>query len=355
MSVTKFQKSWQNYRDQELTKVTPIITGLGFELDKEQVHIAGERYLSGGQKLVLTGRRKSDGQKVIIKVSGQTEGQSEINNEKKCRDILDKVNFAYHAFFSPTEILFTETSGQTILITKFIDQTKTFLERDIKEQFFLALKAFEMQEGLQATTYEHNRDIAKVFGIWDADDYINKFDKYRQTLDKNDLFEQAGKFLEDNKDIINLYSDFLTHWDLVPHNLRVSGHDIYLLDHSSLRLGNKYESWARFINFMSLHNPALEKLLINYVRDNRPASEYVSLRLMRVFRLIELIWHYSSTLDKADPVLKDLNQKRIVFWTEILRATLADRQIEASIITEYQKNRDRLRSNEENERQKKLH
>jgi len=355
MSDTKFQKLWQDYRDKELSQAKPIIVKLGFKLDKEQVHISGERYLSAGQKLVLTAKRISDGQKVIIKVSGQSEGQSEINLEKKCRDILTKVNFAYHAFLSPKEILFTNIDGQSIFITEFIDQSKTFLERDIKEQFFLALKAFELQEGMQATTYEHRRGIAKVFGVWVADDYIKHFNKYRQVLSGDALFDQAGQLLVDNKDTINLYSGFLTHWDLVPHNLRISGHDIYLLDHSSLRLGNKYESWARFINFMSLYNPALEKMLIDYVRDNRPASEYASLQLMRVFRLVELLWHYRSTLDKADLVLRELNQNRIIFWTDILQASLEDRQVEPSIVEEYKKSRDRLRSEEENKRQKNLH
>jgi len=122
-----------------------------------------------------------------------------------------------------------------------------------------------------------------------------------------------------------------------------------------LRFGNKYESWARFINFMTLYNQPLEQVLLDYVKDNRGQSEYLTLRLMRVFRLVEIIWYYASTLANAVGNLHTLNQKRIIFWTKVLESVLADQPVNRNIVEEYQRIRDSLRSPEEKERQKKLH
>ena len=83
--------------------------------------------------------------------------------------------------------------------------------------------------------------------------------------------------MEEHRTVIERYSGFLTHNDFVPHNLRVSGKEVYLLDYSSMLFGNKYESWARFLNFMIHHNRPLELALANYVRTNRGEEEYLEL------------------------------------------------------------------------------
>ncbi|MDP2812409.1 MAG: hypothetical protein Q8O32_01825, partial [bacterium] len=150
-------------------------------------------------------------------------------------------------------------------------------------------------------------------------------------------------------------SGFLTHWDFVPHNIRVKGNDIYLLDHSSIRFGNKYEGWARFINFMTLYNPELADDLLFYVQKNRPVSEYLSLRAMRVYRLAEIIWHYANTLDLALGDLKILNQARIDFWLKVLSVVLGNKYLDAKVVDDYRKKRDSLRSQSEKDRQKNLH
>ena len=63
-----YQKNWEKFRDEELIKVTLLLQKLGFELDKKQVHIGGERYLSGGKKLVLLGKRAKDNKRIILRV-----------------------------------------------------------------------------------------------------------------------------------------------------------------------------------------------------------------------------------------------------------------------------------------------
>lgn len=362
MSVD-YQKKWQEYKDRELKKLGPIFDSLGFALDREQVHIGGERYVSGDKKLVLLGKRISDNKKVVIKVSSDKAMIDEIRAEYNGRKVLEKINFAYHIFLYPEEILFTEVDGYTIFVTKFIEQKQRFIDRSLKEQFFLALKSFEAQEAVQATTYEHAGLIKEHFGFFNSQDYLEKFDKYSQEVlaraEDNDkleaLLSQARKFLYEHKNIIDLYSGFLVHWDFVPHNLRIADNEIYLLDHSSLRFGNKYESWARFVNFMALYNPELESSLQKYVEENRGEKQLLSLRLMRVFRLAELIWYYTNSLTIASGDLLTLNKKRIDLWTNVLSTVLEDKVVSTEILNDYKSVRDSLRDREEKKRQAILH
>jgi len=363
MPVNKAKQLWEAHRANGLADVIPILSALGFGLNKVQIHTEGERYLTSGKKFVLTGWRLNDGKCVVIKISNHPQGRQEIERERKSRIILEKINFAYHVFFSPEEILFTYQQGYILFITSFIEQERKFLELPFKEQFFLALKAFETQEGVHATTYEHANIIRESFGIWNARTYLKKSDRYLTdialSLSKNTkiktLLIKAREFLTTNSKTIDLYSGFLTHWDFVPHNFRIRGRDIYLLDHSSIRFGNKYESWARFTNFMVLYNPVLEQALVEYVRKNRAEEESLSLRLMRVFRLTELICHYANTLPKISGDLHTLNQKRIEFWEYVLEAALNNQSVPQEIIEEYKNRRDSLRSEEEKQRQKVLH
>ncbi len=362
MARHQSQQSWEKYRDKELTALKPFLQGLGFALDQNQVHVGGERYLSSGHKLILLGHRISDQKRVVIKISNDRDGIKEIKKERASRDILKKINFAYHAFLSPPEILYKQKGPYTMLITAFIEQDSTFLERPLADQFFLALQALEAQEGAHATTYEHTNLIKKVFGRWQAQQYLAVFNNCVSQITAlaadykiKNILEEARDFLQKNADIIDLYSDFLVHWDFVPHNIRVQGHDIYLLDYSSLRFGNKYEGWARFINFMTLYNRSLEKMLLDYIRQNRSVEEYLSLRLMRVFRLTEIIKHYAQAIPRSSGNLELLNKKRLGFWTSVLESVLADALLPPEIVESYQRERDALRSSEEKLRQKELH
>lgn len=363
MSETALEKSWLKYCQQSIEVLSPILKGLGFILTSEQVHIGGERYLFSNQKLVLLGQAIKDNQKVVIKVSREPLGIAEIEHERECRLLFSKIKFAYQLFLFPPEVLFVKKDGFIILITEFIEQPVNFLERDFKEQFFLSLKALENIESVQATTYEHAKLISRVFGRFNFNDYWRNFVLDQKEIlnilpaDKNlaKTLEQAGKFLLANRSSIELYTDFLSHWDLVPHNLRIKDGQIYLLDHSAFRFGSKHETWARLINFMVLHQAQLATNLLLYLKDNRPVSEYQSLQAMRVFRLVELIKHYTKSLGLAEGNLKLLNQKRIWFWSKVLQSVLDDTELEENIFVEYKNTRDSLRSEAEKIRQKNLH
>lgn len=161
--------------------------------------------------------------------------------------------------------------------------------------------------------------------------------------------------IKENEETLDRYGGFLTHWDFVPQNFRIRNKRLYLLDHSSIRFGNKYESWARFLNFMTLYNPELAGALVEYVRRNREPEELKSLKLMRLYRLVELIRYYAAWLMNTEENLYELTRARIAFWTNVLDAVLHDREVSMEAIRDYRTKRDALRSDEEKKRQIGLH
>lgn len=347
------EQYWEEYRERELAALLPILTSLGYTLDTEQPHLYGERYLmhavttASGKKLILLGKR-GGGKRVVIKATRDPAGTRELLHERTCRAVLQKINFAYDVFFSPEEMLFGEHGGYTISIQAFIEQKQQFIERPIEEQFLLALKAFKAQESAHAATYRHIRLIENTFGTMDAEAYLTKFEQFGGS-------PEAKEFLKAKKETIEQYCGFLTHTDFVPHNFRVVDGDMYLLDYSSLRFGNKYEGWARFLNFMTLYNPPLERALVQYVRDNRAEEELLSLKCMRVYRLGEIIWYYKNAASKSQGDLRTLNEKRVDFWSEVLTSVLRDKELPEQTRTAYIAARDTLRSAEEKQRQVGLH
>jgi len=357
------QHAWEEYRQRELRRGAALLKELGFALDAAQVHTEGERYLMSGKKLVLTGVRIRDGKRVVIKISSEQEGIREIKKEREARETLRTLKFAYRTFRSPEEILYVHCGGYVIFVTVYISQDKNFLDRPLAEQFNLALGAFKAQEGVHATTYSHAAVIRKIFGMWDARNYLNSFAEFRASARAHDpgnhelssVLEKGETFLKEHRETLEQYCGFLTHTDFVPHNVRIVGREVYLLDHSSLRFGNKYESWARFLNFMLLYNRPLELALAKYVLLNRTPEEFESLRLMRVYKIGQLLRYYASTLSKTAGDLHALNRERILFWSRVLQSIIDDTPLSDDVIRNYQQTRDKLRSEEEKNRQKELH
>jgi len=356
------KQKWEEYCKSELAVVSPMLSELGFELEKEQPHISGERYLMSGRKLVLMGVRKSDGKRVVVKVSNDLDGKKEIKEEHERRDALNKLKFSYHKFLLPEEILFKEVGGFLFSVVLYIEQGESFMSLDLKDQFFIALGAFKIQEGVHATAHSHTKTISKIFGVTDDEYYIDKFssfvksckDNYPDNAVLHKVLEDAEKFLISNKETVDRYSGFLTHTDFVPHNFRIVGDDLYLLDYSSMHFGNKYESWARFLNYMTIYNRDLELLLDEYVHKNRSEGEYLSFRLMRVYKLGFLLQYYASTLSKTSGSLNTLNKKRIAFWSGVLRSIIDGNAVSEDLVDDYKISRDSLRSEEERQRQEEL-
>lgn len=365
---SNFETAWETYRNEELARIQPILNAQGLILDTYQPHVQGERYLmqavttESGRKLILLGTRMSDGIRVVIKATSDVAGIREIEHERLCRKVLGEIQFAYRVFTTPEELLFYKKSGVSMSVQRYIDQECAFLDRPLEEQFAYALDAFKAQESAHAATYEQSRLVTKTFGSHHAKDYLDSFARFSFEIQSylndahiQDVLSQAHSYLTEHARTIEQYSGFLTHTDFVPHNFRIADGKIYLLDHSSLRFGNKYEGWARFLNFMTLHNRPLENALISYVRENRTKEEVLSLSLMRIYRLGEIISYYVQNTKRSEGDLKTLNAARIHFWTNVLIATLHGQAVSDDVIESYTHLRDSLRSKEEQERQKNLH
>lgn len=360
MRANLSQEEWGAYQEEELTGFAPTFNRLGILLDKKQLHTGGERYLMSGKKLVLTGTREKDGKRIVAKASSDQEGRAEIRYEKEAHDLLQTLAFANDVLLSPEELYFEDGARNTLLVTGFIEQPKVFIARPITEQFFLALRVLEAQEGFHATTYAHEKRVKNVFPVLQSGDYRKGFEKFVKSIRENrssdaaldTLLEHAKSFLAEHTVVIDRYAPYLAHTDLAPHNMRVSDHGIYLLDYASFHFGNKYEGWARFLNYMLVHNPELEKILSEYVRKNRGEDEYLSLRLMRVYKIGFLLDYYTRALSRTTGDLHTLIEARITLWTSALSAMLEDTPLSAKVVEAYTSARNRLRSAEEVARQK---
>lgn len=361
MEKDNIVQEWVNYREQARLELVPALEKkLGCNIDYAQPHLQGERYLMGAHKLVLLGRR---GQKrVVVKASNKKSGIKEIEQEHLCRETLKKIDFAYHVFHIPEELWWGHVNEWTVAITEYIEQPAPFLGRPLGEQFSLALRAFKLQESVHATTYAHAKIIRKVFGFWGAATYTRSFSRFRARTHVNaphitalsTTIDRAQKELVAQSENIERYCGFLTHADFALQNLRITKNDMYLIDLASLRFGNKFESWARFLNFALLYNRPLEHALTQYVKDNRSEEEQSSLRLMRIYKLGELLAYHARAYANSEGDLKHLSETRLVFWTRVLTTHLDTITLKDGTIEEYKKTRDSLRSGAEKHRQKEL-
>jgi hypothetical protein len=364
-------KAWADYREAEFIRLDPILARLGYTLDEEQVHTQGERFLmagaqdvgGGGRKLVLMGKRKADGLPVVIKASSEAGGIREIETERQARQTLATLPFAYRTLRVPDELWYGNQEGVRLFITEFIAQDQPFLARPLIEQFALALDTFKAQESVHATTSSHARSIRSVFGMKRASDYLDSFACFKNDALANDpenaeladTFARAETYLQAHAGTLEQYADFLTHADFVPHNLRVRNGEVYLLDCASLHFGNKYESWARFLNFMLLYNRPLEEALVTYVKENRTPEESESLRLLRIYKLGKLLEYHAGTLPRTEGDLNALGVRRVAFWRQVLESILTEKSLSDELITAYKADRDTLRSGDEKKRQESLH
>jgi hypothetical protein len=354
-------KNWQDDTREEIDKISNILRNLKFSLDEVQPHISGERFLMTKNKLVLVGKRNSDNLRVIIKSSNNSDGQREITNEKNSRDTLQTLSFTQETILFPKEIFFGKKDDYLFWISEFIEQEKVFVEHSLEEQFFLILKAFESQESFHATTFEHFKSVSSVFPVFYAREYFKEFEKFKESFTKNypdpeiqKTLELALQILKKHKKEIDTFCGYLTHTDFVPHNFRVKNRDIYMLDCSAVRFGNKYESWARFLNYMIIHNSPLEKILVQYIKENRDDADCTNLHLMRIYKIGFLLQYYSFSINKTSGNLKKLTGERIGFWHQILKLIIGNNQIDSKLIENYKKKRDNLRSTEEKKRQKEF-
>lgn len=361
MEANAKEQVWEKETEQNLKIIGDLLQSIGFSLDKEQPHISGERFLMTRNKLVLVGKMESSGEKVIIKISNHLDGRKEIRQEKRARDLLLYLSFSDDTILFPQEIYFGIIKSYLVWICKFIPQNKVFVAHTLEEQFFIILRTFETQEAFHATTFEHQKNIKSVFETFLAEDYLKDFRNFKNIISQNyedaalnKTLSEAEKILSENKALINDYCNYLAHTDFVPHNFRIEECFVYILDCSAIRFGNKYEGWARFLNYMAIHNPELEHILSEYILKNRGGEEYENLQFMRIYKIGFLLKYYAESLKKTNGDLHDLTEKRIVFWHKVLDAVMKNQFVSRETIDQYKKERDGLRSEQEKKRQKEF-
>ncbi|MBI5045402.1 MAG: hypothetical protein HZC14_00090 [Candidatus Niyogibacteria bacterium] len=330
-------------------------------MEKKQPHISGERAVLSQKSLVLFCAEKSTGNRVVVKCSGHEDGMREIRREKIMRDHLATAKYSTDRPALPKETFFGERDNYIFLATEYVDQERVFVKHDLQQQFFMALNAFERQEAFHATTYEHLSSIKKIAEIITPELYSEKFGNFIKNANANyqnsetlSTLMQAKNLFDQNLNMVRTYSYYLIHEDLVPHNFRIRNSHIHMLDCASLQYGNKYESWARFINYMVIHSPELEKKLLQYIKNSRGEREYLCLRVMRAFKVAQLINYHASLISKVEGNFLQLTKIRLDFWTKVLSKILADEKISSEEHENYTRQRDALRSNEEKERQQEF-
>lgn len=356
------QTQWLGYTEKEIEAVKPILAAHDITLADNQPHISGERFLMSGRKVVLVGTNNATRQRVIIKTSNDPQSVKEITHESITRNTLHELPFAYQPLLAPQELWQEKSAGRITVVSEYIEQETPYLSLPLTQQFDFILEAFQMLAGVHATTSAHTKRIKHIFGLWSATDYVNSLQSFivdvQQTTSitpyVNGVLLQAAQELNSHTRETERYCNFLTHDDFALHNVRLHNQQIYLIDHASLRFGNKHESWARFMNYMLLYNRELEQALQTHLQLNAAEEELSSLRLMRMYKAAELIRYHSQAADRADGNIKTLSQKRVHFWTKILQSLFLKTAIKEEVILAYTAERDALRSEEEKRRQQEL-
>ncbi len=340
-------------------KLNSLAQTLGITLDTTQLNIGGERSIMSPYKYVLTGIKNNTQEKIILKCSNHPKGIKEIKNEHHIQNTLNSLPFSEQELLMPEEIFFGKKNNYTVLITLFIEQRKIFTDYSLEQQFFMSLHLLEYQETLHATTKEHRSSIRNLFPYNSPDFYLNHYQSMGDEIKSlwsgtNDTIDIGFDFIKKNASLLNMFDRYLIHTDLVLHNLRINNRQFYLLDCVSFRLGNKYESWARFINFMEIHNPKLVPLLKQYIKDDRGETEYTTLSLMRIYKICFLMRFYAKSLQKTKGNLHSLTRARLVFWQHVLSSVIHDIPVSDKERITYYKQRNALRTEIEKKRQQQF-
>lgn len=345
----------------EINSISVLLKKIGFVLEDEQPHVNGERFLASPDKLVLVGRRIKDNLRVIIKTSSQVRAKEEIKQEKKVRDIISSFEPFKEAILIPNEIYSGKIGKYQIFVTEFVDQEKVFIEHSLKKQFETIVTAYKLREPLNGHTFKVVRKMYKKFPEMKAGDYVSNFKKYESSILERyrtpgieDAMNEGFGFVKKNRDLIDSGCQHLVHSDFAPHNFRLCGDSLYTLDCSAFIFGNKHEELARLLNYMTIHNPKLEVKVKEYLLKKYGEKEYLSLRVMRAYKIQFLLNFYTQALSKTSNDLLALTTHRVEFWEEVLRCVMQDRELDSKILKVYLENRDNLRSEEEKKRQKEF-
>lgn len=344
---------------QNVKNIGSILLSFGFKLESYQPHIMGERKIKSLSKIVLIGRKLKDNSRVVIKTSDQKEDKKKINQERKIRQELENISSITKGLYIPKEIFYGQKGKFTFFITEFINQDKILVAHGLNDQFAMIKHAIEGQESLDLASFRKIK--GKTCPVITQNNYLGELIKhinfinnsYRDSELSNTL-TATRKIFKNNMVLIAKHCGYLVHDDFCPHNFRINSGKLYFIDYTAAKFGNKYETWARLLNYMTLHNPALDKKITSYLKDNRSFEDVESLRLFRIYKTVFLIMYYIKTLNKTSGNLLKLTRIRINFWHNFLKKLLENKSISKADLNRYRDQRDSLRSGDEKKRQKEF-
>lgn len=348
--------------EDKLSYIESTLTKNGFTLDETQPHISGERSHMSQNKFVLLGCSNKTNKRVVIKCGNTKDVREEIKIEKEIRDKLEELGDVDSNISMPKECYFKKIGSWLFFIIEFIPQEKVFVAHSLKEQFYTILPILEGYEAFHLTTYKHIRKIHNVCTKYTETEYSDDVQNFIKDINNSEINQELKNKLReietywnDHKNIINKLGNNLIHTDFVPHNFRIHNKKIYALDFSAVRFGNKYETWARFLNYMTIHNPDLVEKLTSYLHIYGNINDIESLKMMRLYKILFILRHYARTvLSYAENNEKKLTHIRIAFWFNVLMHTLQNELLPSEKHLAYISKRDSLRSLEEKERQREF-
>lgn len=359
MSIQARQK-WDEKIKSELPIIRELLSTIGVTLDEIQPNLIGEKFLMKTDKFVLNGVYAPEKARVIVKISNHKAGIKELEADRHIAQVVDKLSFSTEKIKTAKEYFYGDLGGYRVMVQEFLDQPEALIKLKLEDQYYISMRGFSVLESFYLAAKSHYKEVKSHFPILTGKDYLKTFSKYLKSVHKilNDpsvdsKLDDAYSLFKKHLKLIDKYSTYLVHEDFVPHNFRIYNNILYFIDHEALRFGNKYESWARYVNWMLVQNPPMEEKLVQHVQKIGP-EDYLNLRMMRLLKCAQLITYYAETLAKTSGDTYTLNLRRFNLWLEVLVALTNDRKLHSSFIEEYKQARDVLRTDDEKQRQKLL-
>jgi hypothetical protein len=337
-------------------ELTELLRRHRLQLTPDQPHVGGERALLSPGKLVLMATTESK-ESVVVKYSISPAGAKEIAQEAKVRRLFELLPFSTEQFLLPRILLHEARTADEFLVSEFISQPQILQDYPLTEQFFMSLHALENQESFHATTLEHHAYAREYFQTLSVSDYLETLQTMITVIAQQEpnlvsLLDAIKSAFREHTNVLSTFDGYLVHADFVPHNFRIAHNQLYLLDYVSFRIANKYEAWARYVNFMEVHQPELARLLVSYLERDRNAYELQAFWLIRMYRAIFLLNYYCTVLPKTAGELQELTKLRITLWSKLLEHIFYKTAVSEELIDTYRTKRDSLRTETEKIRQR---
>ncbi len=326
------QETWEAYLEKELGVLVPLLASEGVTLD-EDPYLPGAYAVPEAPILTLLGTHTESGKRVVVQVTSDPGTAKELTRDTERRECVERHGCLPLTIRLPEEVAFGRRDMHTFMVTEYLYEDRSFSELSLEDAFFFALRILEAQEQTPPMPYRAMRAANKLFDTYTAERYVNTLQRYRREVSKllsehqqtQEMLALAGATLLRERERIDRYTGTLLYRKASPETVRISDGEMYLLDHALFHFGNRYESWAHFINYCALHRPEVEAALVDYVHANRGPEVAEVLRIMRLFTLVEVIHEDARARERVEANKVADIEVRIDFWTAVLQTQLSTR------------------------------